>query len=212
MQRDPAGFVKLGLADQQARGLHVKLDIRDQEVTGFTRTPPGTRQQAEPRLVGQGSQGTSWTQPSGFVKDIADVCRREEIRVGAVWRRDESAVRDLGLRQTRFQVDQKPAGNTQTRVLPGGPAGGRPAAGPVHREVGTKRGAIAMLCEVRHKVWQEPSGRMYGVAQSLPEREIGVESSLQLVHVHSAPPGQGNATCANASRSSLAERAVVCRV
>jgi hypothetical protein len=55
MQRYPAGFVKLGLADQQARGLRVKLDIRDQEVAGFTRTQPGTRQQAEPRLVGQGS-------------------------------------------------------------------------------------------------------------------------------------------------------------
>ena len=38
------------LADQQARGLRVTLDIRDQEGAGGTRTQPGTRQQAAPRL------------------------------------------------------------------------------------------------------------------------------------------------------------------
>jgi hypothetical protein len=112
---------------------------------------------------------------------MADVCRREEIRVRAAWRCDESAVRDLGLRQTRVQVDQKPAGNTQTSVWSGGPAGGRRAAGPVNREVGTNRGAIAVLCEVRHKVLQEPSGSVCGIAQRLPEREIGVESGMQLM-------------------------------
>lgn len=101
-------------------------------------------------------------------------------------------------------MEQKPAGGTQTRVLSGGATGGRRAAGPVHRQVGTNRVDVVVLCELRDKVLQKPSGRMCGIAQRLAEREVGVESGLQLMAVHSAPPGQGNATCAKAARSSLA--------
>jgi hypothetical protein len=79
--------VKLRLADQQARGLLIKLDIWDQQVAGFTWTQSGAGQQAEQRLMGPGSQGASWTQPSGFVKDAADVCRGEEIGVRTAGRR-----------------------------------------------------------------------------------------------------------------------------
>jgi hypothetical protein len=98
MQGHPTGLMKLALPDQQARGLLVELDIWDQKVAGFAWSQAGTRQQSEQRLVGPGSQGPSWTQPSGFVKDAADVCRGEEIGVRTTRCRQESALRDLGLR------------------------------------------------------------------------------------------------------------------
>src|SRR5882724_1006567 len=204
MEGHPAGFVKLGLADQPARGPLIKQDIWDQQVAGFTWTQSGAGQQPEQRLMGSGAQGASWTQPSGFVKDAADVCRGEETGVRTTGRRQKRALRNLGLRQTRLQVEQKPAGGTQTRMLSGGATDGRRAAGPVHRKVGTNRVAVAVLCEVRHKVLQKPSDGAGGKTQRLPEREIGIESGLQLVDGHGAPPGQGNATCAKAARSSLA--------
>jgi hypothetical protein len=149
MEGHPAGFVKLRLADQQARGPLIKLDIRDQRVAGCTWMQSGAGQQTEQRLMGQGSQGASWTQPSGFVKDAADVCRGEAIGVRMTGRHQERALRDLGLRQTRLQVDQKPAGDTQTRVVSGGPAANRRAAGPGHREVGTNR-VEESLHDLRH--------------------------------------------------------------
>ena len=90
--------MKLRLADQQARGLLIKLDIWDQQVAGVTWTPSGAGQQAEQRPMGPGSQGASWPQLSGFVKEAADVCRGEEIGVRTAGRREERARRDLGLR------------------------------------------------------------------------------------------------------------------